>query len=120
MGNLIQCDDIGSLIRTIRGRRVILDFDLARIYGVPTRRLNEQIKRNATRFPADFLFQLTTDEAETLVLMRSQFATAHGANFDAVPHSAGLPSNRRQDHRFDGLHIVWPEVSIWSLHHPWD
>jgi hypothetical protein len=74
--SLSRIDDISSVIRTIRSQKVILDFDLARIYGVPTRRLNEQIKRNAKRFPADFLFQLTIEEAETLMPMRSQIATA--------------------------------------------
>jgi hypothetical protein len=72
MGNSIQPHDIGFLIRTIRRQKVILDSDLARIYGVQTGRLNEQVKRNAKRFPSDFLFQLTADEAESL---RSQSAT---------------------------------------------
>jgi len=68
---------IAPLIRTIRGQKVILDSDLARIYYVPTKRLNEQVKRNAKRFPADFLFQLTTEEADNL---KSQIATSssHG------------------------------------------
>jgi hypothetical protein len=68
----LQVDRIGLMIRTIRGQRVILDADLARIYDVPTKRLNEQVKRNAVRFPPDFLFQLTAGEADSL---RSQFAT---------------------------------------------
>ena len=69
--------DIGSLIRTIRGQKVILDSDLARVYGVPTKRLNEQVGRNVKRFPSDFLFQLTVEEAENL---KSQIATSslHG------------------------------------------
>ncbi|HZF02679.1 MAG TPA: ORF6N domain-containing protein [Methylomirabilota bacterium] len=67
-----RADKIGSRIRTIRGKKVILDFDLAEIYGVPTKRLNEQVGRNAKRFPPDFLFQLTAEEADSL---RSQFAT---------------------------------------------
>ena len=67
---------ITPVIRTIRGQKVILDSDLARIYGVTTKRLNEQVKRNAKRFPSDFLFQLTGDELESLSPMRSQFATA--------------------------------------------
>jgi hypothetical protein len=71
-----QIATITSVIRTIRGKKVILDADLARIYGVPTRRLNEQVKRNSKRFPADFLFQLTDKEVESLMLNRSQFATA--------------------------------------------
>jgi hypothetical protein len=65
-------DDIGPLIRTIRGQKVILDADLARIYGAPTKRLNEQVRRNIKRFPPDFMFRLTADEADSL---RSQIAT---------------------------------------------
>jgi hypothetical protein len=61
----LQVDQIGSLIRTIRSQKVILDSDLARIYGVFTKRLNEQVRRNSKRFPPDFLFQLTKEEVET-------------------------------------------------------
>jgi hypothetical protein len=68
---------ITSVIRTIRGKKVILDADLARIYGVPTKRLNEQVKRNADRFPPDFLIQLTAAEADNL---KSQFATSNLAS----------------------------------------
>jgi hypothetical protein len=77
MGNLIQYDDIGLLIRTIRGQRVILDSDLARIYGTPTKILNKAVKRNLERFPNDFIFQLTLDELENL---KFQFGTSssHG------------------------------------------
>ena len=67
MGNLVQKDDIGSLIRTIRGQKVILDSDLARIFGVPTFRFNEAVKRNRERFPSDFLFQLTREEHSNLI-----------------------------------------------------
>jgi hypothetical protein len=66
-----QADEI---IRTIRGQKVILDSDLARIYGVEVKRLNEQVKRNRDRFPADFAFQLTAQEVAAL---RSQIATLH-------------------------------------------
>jgi len=55
-------DNIKSIIRTIRGQKIILDADLARIYGVPAKRLNEQVERNARRFPPDFMFQLTAAE----------------------------------------------------------
>ncbi len=58
----------------VRGQKVILDFDLAELYGVPTKRLNEQVRRNFARFPPDFRFRLTDDEAESL---RSQFATSN-------------------------------------------
>jgi len=57
----------------IRGHKVLLDADLAALYGVATKRLNEQVRRNLSRFPDDFMFQLTSDEAESL---RSQFATS--------------------------------------------
>jgi len=59
-------------ILTIRDQKVVLDVDLARIYGVTTKRLNEQLRRNRKRFPDDFAFQLTADEFESL---RSQVAT---------------------------------------------
>lgn len=53
---------IEGRIQVIRGLRVMVDADLATLYGVPTKRLNEQVKRNRDRFPSDFLFQLTQDE----------------------------------------------------------
>jgi hypothetical protein len=64
---------IAPLIHEIRGERVILDSDLARIYGVTTKRLNEQVKRNADRFPDDFAFRLNKDE---MIHLKSQFATS--------------------------------------------
>jgi len=65
-------ESISLSIAMLRSQRVILDSDLAALYGVQTKRLNEQIKRNAARFPSDFMFQLSDDEATAL---RSQFAT---------------------------------------------
>ena len=67
----IEKIDFKSLIHVIRGQEVILDSDLAMLYGVENKRLNEQVKRNMDRFPADFMFQLTKQEWNTL---RSQFA----------------------------------------------
>lgn len=58
--------NIQSKIYVIRGQRVMLDFDLAAMYGVKTGRLNEQVKRNIERFPDDFMFQLTKGELEIL------------------------------------------------------
>ena len=57
---------IESVIHTVRGEKVILDADLARIYGVTTKRLNEQVKRNARRFPPDFAFRLSKTELDHL------------------------------------------------------
>ena len=65
---------IQSKIYEIRGVKVMLDRDLAAMYGVETRRLNEQVKRNIERFPEDFMFQLTKGELE---LLRSQLATSN-------------------------------------------
>ncbi len=88
---------IETKIFIIRGQKVIFDHDLAEIYGVPTKRLNEQVKRNSARFPSDFTFRLTPSEALELLqlrtqaaalkdgLMRSQFATASKRNVRYSP-----------------------------------
>ena len=60
--NTVLLPRIESRIQVIRGLRVMLDVDLAALYGVPTKRLNEQVKRNRDRFPSDFLFQLTQEK----------------------------------------------------------
>ena len=67
---LVFADKIESLIKVIRGQQVMLDRDLATLYGVEVKRLNEQVKRNKKRFPKDFMFQLTKEEC-----LRSQIAT---------------------------------------------
>jgi hypothetical protein len=86
MSNQIKA--IAPAIRTIRGQKVIFDSDLARIYGVTTKRLNEQVKRNAKRFPSDFLFQLTPTEAESLLRSRAQIATLkRGMNIKYLPYA---------------------------------
>lgn len=67
-----KTDPLAGRIVMIRGQRVVLDADLARLYGVPTKRFNQATKRNASRFPADFALQLNQGEARSL---RSQIAT---------------------------------------------
>ena len=69
-------------IHSIRRMRVMLDSDLARLYGVPTSRLNEAVKRNADRFPTDFRFQLTREEYARLI---SQFAISNAESIDEQP-----------------------------------
>ena len=72
-------------ILLIRGHKVMLGTDLAVLYGVPTKRLNEQVRRNLRRFPSDFMFQLTWEESEEL--SRSQFATLkRGGNIKYLPY----------------------------------
>jgi len=65
--SIVYTQWIESLILIIRSQRVILDVDLAALYGVPTKRLNEQVKRNIDRFPEDFMFQLTKQEKDEVV-----------------------------------------------------
>lgn len=78
--------DINALILTIRDQKVLLDADLALVYGVPTRVLNQTLKRNASHFPSDFAFQLTAEELAGIRLqtviasIRSQFVTASKRN----------------------------------------
>lgn len=72
MSTLIPTEQIEKKILLIRGHKVMLDGDLALLYGVSVKRLNEQVRRNPKRFPPDFMFQLTANESESL---RSHFAT---------------------------------------------
>lgn len=69
----VPTEHIAQSIIVMRGHRVLLDSDLATLYGVETRRLNEQVRRNHDRFPADFIFELTAEEFANL---KSQFATS--------------------------------------------
>ena len=71
----IPIERIESIIFSIRGERVILDSDLAKLYGVTTARLNQQVRRNVERFPGDFMFELSKEEYDSLML---QFATSKG------------------------------------------
>jgi hypothetical protein len=69
-GEFVPAEVIERRIYLIRGQKVMFDGDLARLYGVPTRAFNQAVKRNLERFPVDFMFQLSPEEAER---MRSQF-----------------------------------------------
>ncbi len=65
--SVVPVGKIENRILLIRGEKVIIDADLAEFYGVPTKRLNEQVKRNKDRFPDDFMFQLSPDEKAEVV-----------------------------------------------------
>jgi len=82
--SLIPIEQIDGMIQTVRGVRVILDSDLAKMYGVPTFHFNEAIKRNRHRFPEDFMFQLTRKEFDCLT---SQFAISKTGLSAYVPRS---------------------------------
>lgn len=77
-------NNVESLIRVIRGQQVMLDRDLAELYGVETRRLNEQVKRNIERFPEDFMFQLTPNEFDNL---KSQIAISSWGGVRKLPYA---------------------------------
>ena len=87
-----ELETIRSRIHEIRGARVMLDFDLAKMYGVKTSRLNEQVKRNIERFPEDFMFQLTKGELE---ILRSQIVTANDLSSQNV--ISCLPDNQQDE-----------------------
>lgn len=84
MKALIPVELIEKKILLIRGEKVMLDSDLAVLYGVVTKRLNEQVRRNLRRFPEDFMFQLTSEEAESL---RSHFATSKRGGRRYLPYA---------------------------------
>ena len=91
---LVGVDNIEPLIKIIRGQQVMLDRDLATLYGVETKRLNEQVKRNIKRFPEDFMFQLTKDEC-----LRSQIATL----------------NEGRDKRIEDMHRLMLKHSVYHM-----
>ena len=91
---LVGVDNIEPLIKIIRGQQVMLDRDLATLYGVETKRLNEQVKRNIKRFPEDFMFQLTKDE-----YLRSQIAAL----------------NEESDKRIEDMHRLMLKHSVYHM-----
>ena len=74
---VLTVESIRNCVYTIRGQQVMLDSDLADIYGYELKAMNQQVKRNIERFPEDFMFQLTKDEVE---LVKSQFVTSKKEN----------------------------------------
>jgi hypothetical protein len=82
-GLIVPDEIIMNKIYYIRGQKVMLDSDLAELYGVETRRLNEQVARNADRFPEDFMFRLNENEFESLM---SQFATSKRGGRRKLPY----------------------------------
>ena len=83
MPNTISTEQIKSRIFAVRGNKIMLDRDLALLYGVTTRRLNEQVKRNIKRFPDDFMFRLSKSERAKLVANCDRFKT--------MKHSSAMP-----------------------------
>ena len=124
-GHAVEAGDIEKRILLIRGEKVILDADLAAFYAVPTKRLNEQVKRNKARFPGDFMFELTPKEKSEVVATCDHLAnlkyskalptafTEHGAIM-----AASVLSSRRAIEM--SVFVVWAFVNLRrsALQHP--
>ena len=132
--DIVPAERIQSRILVLRGQRVLLDADLAAIYEVPTSQLNQAVKRNGSRFPEDFMFQLTKEEAEqvrsksqsvTLSTLRSQTVTSNEAQrggrrylpFAFTEHGAVQLSNiLRSDRAIEmGIAVVRAFVQLRAL-----
>jgi hypothetical protein len=93
---IIPTEQIALRIRHFRGEKVLLDFDLAALYGVETRVLNQAVRRNADRFPADFMFQLSSEETETLSQLVTPSVAGHDvSNSSQIVMSSGKYRGKR-------------------------
>ncbi|MFA6431317.1 MAG: ORF6N domain-containing protein [Candidatus Margulisiibacteriota bacterium] len=109
MNNLLPEERIERRILVIRGQKVMLDRDLAELYGVSTKRLNEQVKRNIRRFPADFMFQLTKSELIELVANCDRFKIYEGDN------SRSQNATLKQGHNLKYFPYVFTEQGVAML-----
>src|SRR5438034_7286373 len=94
----VTVTQIDEMIHTIRGTRVMLDRDLAKIYGVATKAFNQAVKRNRQRFPEDFMFRLSPEEAKALQASRSQTVTSSRPT--SPLRSQSVTSNQRGGPRY--------------------
>jgi len=93
---IIPVSRVAQAIRVLRGERVLLDFDLATLYGVETRALNQAVKRNVDRFPSDFMFQLSAEEAEMISQPVPPSAAGHiVSNSSQIVMSSGKYRGKR-------------------------
>ena len=102
---LLTVESIRNCVYTIRGQQVMLDYDLASIYGYEVKRLNEQVKRNINRFPEDFMFQLTMDEVD---LVKSHFATSSQENLTSQNATSSWGGKRKLPYAFteQGIYML--------------
>lgn len=114
---IVVVERVEPLIHEIRGGPVMLDSDLARIYGVTTKALNQAVKRNIARFPQDFVFRLSEEELEAMI--RSQFVTASKRNVRFLPyafteHGAIMAANVLRSRRAIemSIHIIRAFVTL--------
>ena len=104
MNGIIKKEDllayIQSKIYVIRGQKVMLDRDLAELYGVETRTLNQKVKRNLRRFPSDFMFQMTKEDVEE---WKSQIVISNSIKMGLRKYTGGLS---RCEHGYDNISIM--------------
>jgi hypothetical protein len=123
--NKLTTDQLGRLIYEIRGERVMLDSDLASIYGVETKALNRAVKRNRHRFPKDFVFQLTQDESELLRRQIGTLKSGRGQHRKYLPwvfteHGAIMAANVLNSRRAVQMNttcggaVGWTALSVWE------
>src|SRR5438552_8339655 len=122
--SLVSVEQIDGMIRTIRGVRVMLDRDLAKIYGVPTFRFNEAIKRNRHRFPKDFMFQLSRAEFDSLTSQIAMSKTGRGGRrtlpYAFTEHGALQAANVLRSPRAVQMNttcgdaVGWTALSVWE------
>jgi hypothetical protein len=94
MDKIEKATEINSLIYELRGQKVMLDSDISQLYGISTKALNQAVKRNFSRFPADFMFQLTHEEAENLM---SQSVTSSSRSQNATTNSRSQSVTLKDD-----------------------
>src|SRR6266480_6843451 len=121
---VVSKGQIDSMIRSIRGVRVMLDSDLAKIYGVPTFRFNEAIKRYRHRFPTDFMFQLTRDEFDSLTSQIAISKSGRGGRrtlpYAFTEHGALQAANVLRSPRAVQMNttcgdaVGWTALSVWE------
>src|SRR6266849_1042666 len=123
--NKLTTDQLGRLIYEIRGERVMLDSDLAWIYGVETKALNRAVKRTRDRFPKDFVFQLAGDESELLRRQNWHLKTGRGQHRKYLPwgfteHGAIMAANVLNSRRAVQMNttcgdaVGWTALSVWE------
>ena len=88
---LVTTDSICNRVYSIRGQQVMLDYDLAELYGYEVKRLNEQVKRNINRFPGDFMFQLTKTETEEFCSHESERGCYIWDRKEKTDYACGFP-----------------------------
>jgi hypothetical protein len=116
----LAADDIQKMVRVVRGQRVMLDSDLARLYGVTTAALNQAVQRNTERFPEDFAYQLTQQEVTNLIsqIVISKLICLCGTALIiiVVPcHSERSEESSRQLRSFAALRMTVPSSSYYTV-----